>query len=42
MKIGFHGPPVEFANALFDEIKAKLANVTWTRWSPVPRGRAPM
>jgi lactate dehydrogenase-like 2-hydroxyacid dehydrogenase len=34
MKIGFYGPPVEFASALFDEIKAKLVDVTWTRWQP--------
>src|ERR1700733_12578464 len=34
MKIGFYGPPVEFANALFDEMKTKLADVTWTRWQP--------
>jgi len=34
MKIGFYAPPVEFANALFDEMKAKLAHTKWTRWQP--------
>jgi hypothetical protein len=34
MTIVFYAPPVEFANALFDEMKAKLADTKWTRWQP--------
>jgi phosphoglycerate dehydrogenase-like enzyme len=34
MKIGFQAPDSEFANAIFDILKSKLPNHTWTRWAP--------
>jgi phosphoglycerate dehydrogenase-like enzyme len=34
MKIGFHAPESEFANAIFDLLQRKLAHATWIKWVP--------